>query len=96
MQTCRKKVCKEQSSSESSSSENEKTDVVGNELDVTYATSGTADREGPSDMGATAVSEIDTDINQDAQAQFERVQKILKEGHGDDKVLFLLMKVLRW
>lgn len=52
---------------------------------MTFASSGTAERAGPSDMGATAISEIDTDIKTDAQAQFERVQQILKEDR-DDKV----------
>lgn len=52
---------------------------------VKFASSGTAERAGPSDMGATATNEIDTDLNSDAQAQFERVQQILKEEH-DDKV----------
>uniref|UniRef100_A0A9J2PC55 RING finger protein 113A n=1 Tax=Ascaris lumbricoides TaxID=6252 RepID=A0A9J2PC55_ASCLU len=55
------------------------------EVEGAFKSSGTAEREGPADMGATAVTEIDTDIQHDAQAQFERVQKALKEGH-DDKV----------
>lgn len=57
------------------------------EVEGAFKSSGTAEREGPADMGATAVTEIDTDIQHDAQAQFERVQKALKEGH-DDKVGF--------
>lgn len=52
-------------------------------LRVTFASSGTGERAGPSDMGATAISEIDTDIKSDAQAQFERVQQILKEERED-------------
>lgn len=72
--------------SESHSSSSSEEEVVQDDpLRVAFASSGTAERAGPSDMGATAVSEIDTDVQSDAQAQFERVQQILKEG-GDDKV----------
>ncbi|XP_049271993.1 E3 ubiquitin-protein ligase RNF113A-like [Rhipicephalus sanguineus] len=44
--------------------------------------------EGPKDMGATAVLEIDTEKSKDAQSIFERAQQINKElkGKEDDKV----------
>uniref|UniRef100_A0A0R3RK93 RING finger protein 113A n=1 Tax=Elaeophora elaphi TaxID=1147741 RepID=A0A0R3RK93_9BILA len=71
--------------SESASSSGEDELVQDDPLRVTFASSGTAERAGPSDMGATAISEIDTDMKNDAQAQFERVQQILKEER-DDKV----------
>lgn len=45
---------------------------------VKFASSGTGERVGPSDMGATARSEIDTEFDKDAQAQFERVQQMIK------------------
>ncbi|KAI1707963.1 zinc finger c-x8-C-x5-C-x3-H type (and similar) domain-containing protein [Ditylenchus destructor] len=58
--------------------------------EVKFAASGIAERAGPRDMGATARSEIDTDHTHDAQAQFERVQKLLKEeeegGEGTSSV----------
>ncbi|OZC05740.1 hypothetical protein X798_07284 [Onchocerca flexuosa] len=75
----------ESTSSNSSSSSGEEESIQNDPLSVTFASSGTAERAGPSDMGATAVNEIDTDVQSDAQAQFERVQQILKEER-DDKV----------
>ncbi|XP_033926016.1 E3 ubiquitin-protein ligase RNF113A isoform X2 [Melopsittacus undulatus] len=43
---------------------------------------------GPEDMGATAVYELDTEKDKDAQAIFERSQKIQEElrGKEDDKI----------
>ncbi|XP_046617956.1 E3 ubiquitin-protein ligase RNF113A [Neodiprion virginianus] len=43
---------------------------------------------GPSDQGATAILETETEIDRDAQALFERAQKINEEleGKEDDKV----------
>uniref|UniRef100_A0A915Q0J4 Uncharacterized protein n=1 Tax=Setaria digitata TaxID=48799 RepID=A0A915Q0J4_9BILA len=72
-------------SASSTSSSGEEELVRDDPLRVTFASSGTSERAGPSDMGATAISEIDTDLNNDAQAQFERVQEILKEKR-DDKI----------
>ena len=46
-----------------------------NTINLTYI----ADRFGPKDMGATARSEIDTETTKDAQAQFERVQAMVKK-----------------
>ncbi|KAL4001851.1 hypothetical protein ACH3XW_1050 [Acanthocheilonema viteae] len=84
--TINRKVQKtSESTSESSSSSGGDELVQDDPLRVTFASSGTAERAGPSDMGATAISEIDTDVKSDAQAQFERVQQILKEER-DDKI----------
>ncbi|MCP9258962.1 hypothetical protein DINM_001948 [Dirofilaria immitis] len=79
--TVRRKI---QKASESTSSSSNEEELIQNDpLLVTFASSGTAERAGPSDMGATAISEIDTDMKSDAQAQFERVQQILKEERDD-------------
>lgn len=55
---------------------------------VSYKSKRTAGREGPSDMGATAVLQIETEVEKDAQAIFENALKINKElkGKEDDKV----------
>jgi len=67
----------------SSDEEKESADVG-----VSYKSTRTGKREGPDDMGATAVMQIDTDLQQDAQAVFERALKTNKELHGkeDDKI----------
>lgn len=39
---------------------------------------------GPEDMGATATYELDTERDNDAQAIFERSQKIQEVGHERD------------
>ncbi|KAJ1529761.1 hypothetical protein ONE63_006509 [Megalurothrips usitatus] len=74
-----KKNDDESGSSESSDHE----DVL-----VSYRSKRITDREGPSDMGATATIEIETEKDRDAQAQFERALEINKElkGKEDDKV----------
>ncbi|GAB1297626.1 Basal body-orientation factor 1 [Apodemus speciosus] len=69
-----------------SSEEEEKT---GNEsLGVVYKSTRSAKPVGPEDMGATAVYELDTEKERDAQAIFERSQKIQEElrGKEDDKI----------
>ncbi|KAG8223638.1 hypothetical protein J437_LFUL009085 [Ladona fulva] len=55
---------------------------------VSYRSKRTALREGPSDMGATAIIETETEVDRDAQAIFEQAQKINQElkGKEDDKV----------
>ncbi|XP_070393144.1 E3 ubiquitin-protein ligase RNF113A [Dermacentor albipictus] len=55
---------------------------------VSYKSRRTAEMEGPKDMGATAVLEIDTEKSKDAQSIFEKAQQINKElkGKADDKV----------
>lgn len=55
---------------------------------VSYRSKRTSTREGPSDMGATAELEIETELDKDAQAIFENSLKINKElkGKEDDKI----------
>ncbi|PIO52371.1 hypothetical protein TELCIR_26323 [Teladorsagia circumcincta] len=54
-----------------------------------FAASGSAAPLGPSDQGATATLEVDTEYTADAQAQFERIQQQLKEGLvKDGKTLY--------
>ncbi|XP_071440476.1 E3 ubiquitin-protein ligase RNF113A [Hetaerina americana] len=55
---------------------------------VSYRSKRTTGPEGPSDMGATAILETETEADRDAQAIFEQAQKINKElkGKEDDKV----------
>ncbi|CAJ0927533.1 unnamed protein product, partial [Mesorhabditis belari] len=52
--------------------------------DLAFKSTGETLPMGPKDMGATATLEIDTDIANDAQSQFERVQKQLDEGLTKD------------
>nr|XP_021407647.1 E3 ubiquitin-protein ligase RNF113A [Lonchura striata domestica] len=58
------------------------------EIWVTYKSTRSAKPVGPEDMGATAVYELDTEKEKDAQAIFERSQKIQEElrGKEDDKI----------
>ncbi|XP_005105342.1 E3 ubiquitin-protein ligase RNF113A [Aplysia californica] len=73
---------------QSSSSEEESDEEPASAVTVSYKSSRTGKREGPEDMGATSVVEIDTQSDRDAQAVFERslqVQKDLK-GMEEDKV----------
>ncbi|NXO74253.1 R113A protein, partial [Phainopepla nitens] len=58
------------------------------EIRVAYKSTRSAKPVGPEDMGATAVCELDTEKEKDAQAIFERSQKIQEElrGKEDDKV----------
>uniref|UniRef100_A0A8C0VUQ3 RING finger protein 113A n=1 Tax=Castor canadensis TaxID=51338 RepID=A0A8C0VUQ3_CASCN len=57
-------------------------------LGVAYKSTRSAKPAGPEDMGATAVYELDTEKERDAQAIFERSQKIQEElkGKEDDKI----------
>ncbi|XP_033729271.1 E3 ubiquitin-protein ligase RNF113A-like [Pecten maximus] len=57
-------------------------------ITVSFKSTRSGKRQGPTDMGATSIVEIDTAIEQDAQAIFEKSQQINKEGKGkeDDKV----------
>uniref|UniRef100_A0A915DIZ3 Uncharacterized protein n=1 Tax=Ditylenchus dipsaci TaxID=166011 RepID=A0A915DIZ3_9BILA len=50
--------------------------------DVKFSSTGKCERQGPSDMGATARSEIDTESTVDAQAQFERNQQMLRDAEA--------------
>jgi hypothetical protein len=45
---------------------------------VSYKSKRTINREGPSDMGATAVLQIETEVEKDAQAIFENALRINK------------------
>nr|XP_004649472.1 E3 ubiquitin-protein ligase RNF113A [Jaculus jaculus] len=60
----------------------------GEGLGVVYKSTRSAKPVGPEDMGATAVYELDTEKERDAQAIFERSQKIQEElrGKEDDKI----------
>ncbi|XP_066239620.1 E3 ubiquitin-protein ligase RNF113A-like [Saccopteryx leptura] len=57
-------------------------------LRVVYQSTRSAKPVGPEDMGATAGYELDTDKERDAQAIFERSQKVQEElrGREDDKI----------
>ncbi|XP_051824146.1 E3 ubiquitin-protein ligase RNF113A [Antechinus flavipes] len=57
-------------------------------VSVHYKSTRSAKPVGPEDMGATAVYELDTEKEHDAQAIFERSQKIQEElrGKEDDKI----------
>lgn len=63
-------------------------DEAGEGLGVAYKSTRSAKPVGPEDMGATAVYELDTEKERDAQAIFERSQKIQEERRGkeDDKI----------
>ncbi|XP_019519486.1 PREDICTED: RING finger protein 113A-like [Hipposideros armiger] len=68
-----------------------KQEEEGNEpksLGVVYKSTRSAKPVGPEDMGATAVCELDTEKERDAQAILERSQKIREEVRGkeDDKI----------
>lgn len=70
-----------------SSSESEE-DKEDKKITVAYKSTRSAKPEGPEDMGATATYELDTERDKDAQAIFERSQKIQEEltGKEDDKI----------
>jgi len=55
---------------------------------VSYRSKMDTDMSGPKDMGATATIEIDTELDKDAQAIYERSLQVNKElkGKEDDKV----------
>jgi len=58
------------------------------DVGVSYKSSRSGVKEGPGDMGATSIQEMDTELDRDAQAVFERklqTQKDLK-GLEDDKI----------
>ncbi|XP_038836963.1 E3 ubiquitin-protein ligase RNF113A-like isoform X2 [Salvelinus namaycush] len=77
-----KKVEREVSSAESDEEKERK------KVTVAYKSTRSAKPEGPDDMGATAIYELDTAKDNDAQAIFERSQKIQEEltGKEDDKI----------
>lgn len=57
-------------------------------ITVSYKSNRTAGPAGPSDQGATAILETETEKDKDAQALFEKAQKINEEleGKEDDKI----------
>ncbi|VEN49160.1 unnamed protein product [Callosobruchus maculatus] len=79
-----------QSTSQSEKKEKSESDQSSDSEDfrVNYKSKKSAMPSGPSDQGATAVVEIDTELDKDAQAIFERRLEINKEleGKEDDKV----------
>jgi RING finger protein 113A len=59
------------------------------EIKVSFKADKEAKRAGPTDMGATATYELDTEFDKDAQAVFERAKKLneeLKSKQDDDKL----------
>lgn len=59
------------------------------DIKVSFKADKEAKRAGPSDMGATATYELDTEFDKDAQAVFERAKKLneeLKSKQDDDKL----------
>lgn len=68
--------------------QSDRSDEEGETVLVSYRSKRTSIRDGPSDMGATAILETETEADRDAQAIFEQAQKINQElkGKEDDKV----------
>uniref|UniRef100_A0A8C2ZQK1 Ring finger protein 113A n=1 Tax=Cyclopterus lumpus TaxID=8103 RepID=A0A8C2ZQK1_CYCLU len=73
---------------EASSSESEGDKEEEKKVTVAYKSTRSAKPEGPDDRGATATYEMDTERDNDAQAIFERSQKVQEEltGKEDDKI----------
>lgn len=73
---------KQEQSKNNSSSEDESL------VHVSYKSKKTSEIAGPGDQGATAVIETETELDKDAQAIFEKAQKINEdlEGKEDDKI----------
>lgn len=82
-----KKIGKNDKSEDHSSEDSLDEEQVKNVM-VSYKSKREAERSGPSDMGATAVLEIETETDKDAQAIFETALKINKELKGE-KFTFL-------
>ena len=65
-----------------------KREQVEEDIDISFKSTRSAMRAGPEDLGATAIVEIDTEFERDAQALFEKNLKTneeLKEQGKDDK-----------
>ncbi|XP_015367737.1 PREDICTED: RING finger protein 113A [Diuraphis noxia] len=79
--TSNKKLKASEPLHDSSESDNES-------VGVSYRSKMDTDMSGPKDMGATATIEIDTELDKDAQAIYERSLQVNKElkGKEDDKV----------
>lgn len=67
---------------------NDSSDSDHETVGVSYRSKMDIDMSGPKDMGATATVEIDTELDKDAQAIYERSLQVNKElkGKEDDKV----------
>lgn len=57
-------------------------DEGGSTIGVSYKSRGAIPREGPSDQGATAVIETETEVGKDAQAIFEKSLAINKASQN--------------
>ncbi|XP_068120356.1 E3 ubiquitin-protein ligase RNF113A [Hyperolius riggenbachi] len=81
-----KQSTREQAEYKASSSEEE--EASSKSITVSYKSTRSAKPVGPDDMGATATYELDTEKDKDAQAIFERSQKVQEElkGKEDDKI----------
>ncbi|XP_053555603.1 E3 ubiquitin-protein ligase RNF113A [Bombina bombina] len=81
-----KRSAKDDSDLKKSSSEEDEEAVKA--ITVSYKSTRSAKPVGPDDMGATATYELDTEKDKDAQAIFERSQKVQEElkGKEDDKL----------
>uniref|UniRef100_A0A3B4CMF1 Ring finger protein 113A n=1 Tax=Pygocentrus nattereri TaxID=42514 RepID=A0A3B4CMF1_PYGNA len=86
--TCRSRFQTRKVEREAVSSSESEEDREAKKITVAYKSTRSAKPEGPEDMGATAVYELDTERDKDAQAIFERSQKIQEElsGKEDDKI----------
>ncbi|XP_063815595.1 E3 ubiquitin-protein ligase RNF113A isoform X4 [Pseudophryne corroboree] len=81
-----KQSVKEATDYKASSSDEE--EASSKSITVSYKSTRSAKAVGPDDMGATATYELDTEKDKDAQAIFERSQKVQEEikGKEDDKI----------
>lgn len=86
MHKSRKPVKQHASDSTSESDDNET--ARGRQVGVSYRSDKTASLVGAGDQGATATNDMDTEIDRDAQAIFEKSIEINKEmeGKADDKI----------
>lgn len=73
---------------DSSASDGSSDDEAAESVTVSYRSKKTKEIDGPRDQGATATVEIDTELDRDAQAIFEKSLEVNKalEGKADDKV----------
>lgn len=70
------------------STSSSESDDAAEKVTVSYKSTRTSTIDGPSDQGATATVEIDTEIDRDAQAIYQKSIEINKEleGKADDKI----------
>ena len=74
--------------SETENNDNNSNDSDDNSIRVSYRSKKSGQREGPEDMGATAIVQTETEKSVDAQSIFERSQQINEslKGKEDDKI----------